>query len=435
MPVAPCLSSWLHCFILLLSAMLVACQSGPAIPLTAIPSLSPTNLPVARSTSTLQVEPQDEASIPTPTPQPVKSPTTAATHTAVPSPTVITPTSTPAATATTTETRNDDSDSQPTAVIEGLIGPDNFPPNVNPLTGQIVANPSVLARRPLAIKISNAPAIVRPQAGLSSADLVFEHYAEAGLTRFTAIFYSQEPDLVGSVRSGRLIDLEIPKMYDAAFAYSGASGPVRLLFRDSDFFDRIISPDFAHGGFFRVPDPNKAVEHTLFTRPSNLRFILDERGQNTPPDFQNNMAFRLQPLTSGQPARQLEIGYRGTYVTWAYEAGDGRYYRWTDGTPHLDANTGTQLNFKNIIVLAAHHEDTTIIEDRGGNFSIQIQIWGEGPVSIFRDGQRFDGRWRREDPNHMLTFYDLDGNILPLAPGNSFFQLVPLGFDRLIVTP
>ena len=32
---------------------------------------------------------------------------------------------------------------------------------------------------------------------------------------------------VGSIRSGRLIDLEIPRMYDAAFAYSGSSAGVR----------------------------------------------------------------------------------------------------------------------------------------------------------------------------------------------------------------
>ena len=332
-----------------------------------------------------------------------------------------------------------DTPAPPTAVPlpEGLIGPNSFPENVNPLTGETVANPAVLARRPLAIKISNAPAIVRPQSGLNNADLVFEHYAEGGLTRFTAVFYGKDADPVGSVRSGRIIDLEIPKLYDAAFAYSGASGPVRLMFRDSEFFDRIISPDFGHGGFFRVEDPNKAFEHTLFTNTSNLRFILDQRGQNTPPQFQNGMAFSQEPLNPGEPARQIEIGYEGTYVTWAYGEGNGRYTRWTDGQPHLDANTDQQLSFKNIILLAAHHEDTTILEDNvgGGHYSIQIQVWGEGPVTIFRDGQRINGRWHRADPNDMLTFTDLDGNILPLAPGKSFFQLVPLGFTQLTTSP
>lgn len=313
-----------------------------------------------------------------------------------------------------------------------MIGPYTFPPNTNPLTGLTVTE-TQLARRPVAVKISNYPPLVRPQWGLNSADLLFEHYAEGGVTRFTAVFYTNDAPRIGSIRSGRLIDLEIPKMYDAAFAYSGASGPVRLLFRDSDFFSRIISPDFGHGGFERIPENGKAFEHTLYTNTSTLRFILDQRGENNPPTFPQNIAFTAAPPSNGTPINTLEIQYRGTNAYWNYQ--NGRYFRWTDGQPHLDAATNSQLNFKNIILLAAHHEDTDIIEDAGGNYSIQIQVWGRGPASLFRDGQRFDGEWRRESPNHMLTFYDTDGNILPLAPGNSFIQLVPLGFDGLITTP
>lgn len=398
--------AWLFLFLLL-----TACQTTTptAVPPTAIlptPQVLSTAVPLPTNTNAPTLPPPVIASpIPTTDGQPTPSAATA-----VP---------------------------QPTLVIEGLVGPTNFPPNVNPLTGEVVTNPAVLARRPLAIKVSNAPAIVRPQSGLNNADLVFEHYAEGGLTRFTAVFYSKDAPTVGSVRSARLIDLEIPKMYDAAFAYSGSSGPVRQMIHDSEFFDRVISPDFGHGGFFRVEDPNKAFEHTLFTNTDNLRFILQERGLDTAPQFQNGMAFSPAPATVGQPATTIEVRYDGSDATWSYNAASGRYFRWTDGVVHTDANTGEQLNFKNIIVLGAHHENSTILEDlvAGGHYSIQIQIWGEGPVSIFRDGQRFDGRWQRNDPNDMLTFYDLNGNLLPLAPGNSFIQLVPLGFDKLTVTP
>lgn len=321
----------------------------------------------------------------------------------------------------------------------GLIGPDNFPDDVNPLTGETVADPAVLDRRPVAVKISNYPPIVRPQSGLNNADLIFEHYAEGGVTRFTAVFYGQDADPIGSIRSGRLIDLEIPKMYDAAFAYAGSSGPIRLMMRDVAFYDRIITPDFGHGGFYRIEDPNKAFEHTLFTDTPTLRAILDQRGQNTPPSFSTNMAFSEGPPAGGEaeggtPAADIEIRFNSTNAFWNYNPASGRYYRWTDGEAHNDANTGQQLNVRNVVVVAAHHEDTTIVEDRGGNLSIQIQIWGEGPVSIFRDGQRFDGRWRRQNESDMLTFYDQEGNILPLAPGNTFFEMVPLGFTGLVVS-
>lgn len=290
-----------------------------------------------------------------------------------------------------------------------------------------------LGRRPLAIKISNAPPIVRPQAGLNQADLVFEHVAEGGFTRFTAVFYTHDVERVGSIRSARLIDLEIPKMYDAAFAYSGSAGPVRLRLQDSEFYDRIISPDFAHGGFERIEIEGVAPTHTLFTNTYNLRHILGLREQDVAPNFANYMTFRDSPITQGEPATRIELWYGATNATWFY--GNGRYLRWTDGETHLDANTSTQLSFKNIVVVAANHVDTDIFEDTNNNPSIEIQIWGTGPVSIFRDGQRFNGSWKRDHPNHMLTFYDSIGNPLPLSPGNTFFQIVPLGFDQLNVTP
>ena len=206
---------------------------------------------------------------------------------------------------------------------------------------------------------------------------------------------------------------------------------MREQIRASSFYERVVSPDFAHGGFERIPDGDKPATHTLFTNTYNLRFILDERGQNVPPTFANGMAFRAEPLQAGTPAGRVEIAYTGTNATWVWI--NGRYSRWTDGEPHLDANSGEQLRFDNIVVVAAEHVNTDIVEDTNGEPSIQIQIWGEGSASVFRNGVRINGRWHRADPSHMLTFTDLNGNILPLTPGTTFFQLVPLGFDRLFV--
>ena len=59
----------------------------------------------------------------------------------------------------------------------------------NPMTGEVVADPADLQRRPIAVKLANAPAdYTRPQAGLNDADLIFEHWTEGSVTRFTAIF-------------------------------------------------------------------------------------------------------------------------------------------------------------------------------------------------------------------------------------------------------
>jgi hypothetical protein len=317
----------------------------------------------------------------------------------------------------------------------GLIGPTSYPDNVNPLTGEIVADSTVLRRLPLAIKVSNS-ARVRPQTGLSRADLVFEHLSEGGITRFTAVFYSRDANLVGSIRSGRLIDLEIPIMYDAAFGYSGSSEPIKVMIGESIFFDRVISPDFGHGGFYRVPGASdRFPEDTLFTDTYILRAILQERGQDRPPEFRGGMTFHPDPPSGGTSASRIELKYPATSAFWYYHPAVGRYQRWSDGERHLDAGNGEQLSAANVVVIWANHQETEIIEDTRGSRSLQIQIWLEGAATVFRDGLRYDGVWLRPEPQEMLTFHSASGSPLPLAPGNTFVQVVPLGFPGLLVTP
>ena len=356
---------------------------------------------------------------------PVATPT--ATRTPVPVPAVAntpappTATATPRATATPTETPTPDE-----IVVTRL------PPDVNPFTGLQVADEAQLDRIPVAIKVSNSPE-VRPQSGLGSADLVFEHFAEGGITRYTLVFYANEPEMVGSVRSGRLIDLEIPAMYQAIFGYSGSSAGVKERIRNSDLFpDQIAAPDFGVGEpyFYRVPQAGKAFEHTLFSDPAVLRQLADERGINERPDFPMQMAFSDALPAGGEPVDAFEVNYLvGTCTAeWEYLADNGVWGRSIAGTVHTDALTGLQITASNVIIVLANHVYTDILEDTwgGGHMSIEAQVWGQGTALIFRDGQMYGGLWRREARNDMLTFYHGDGSPLPLRPGNSWIQIVPL---------
>ncbi len=340
-------------------------------------------------------------------------------HTATPVPTS-TPTPrppTPTATATPTQ-----------AAL--VVTP--FPLDVNPLTGEKMASAEVLDRIPIAIKVSNSPE-VRPQSGLNLADLVFEHFAEGGITRFTTVFYGKEPEQVGSVRSGRLIDLEIPAMYGALFGYSGSSAGVKERIRNSDLFPTYIAaPDFGVGQpyFYRVPQEGKAFEHTLFTNPTVLRRLADEREINKRPEFPRLMAFSETPLEGGIPINYFEIDYQSSCKAgWTYDAASGRWQRATAGVTQKDYLTGETLTAANVIIVYANHIETDILEDTwgGGHQSIQVQIWGTGPALIFRDGVMINGYWERVERTHMLTFWVSEGNPIPLKPGNTWFQMAPLG--------
>ena len=175
----------------------------------------------------------------------------------------------------------------------------DFGDNRNPFTGEEVSDPGILNRRPIAVKISNSPPRwVRPQSGLGEADLVFEHVTEGLITRFTAIIYGNTPEKLGPIRSARLIDLDIPVMYDAALAYSGSSiGVSRKLFA-SEFRSRILRSNSK--GYYRTGE-NKPYEHTLYADPVGLWQALTDRSENHEPVLQKIMTFSTLPPSGGEP--------------------------------------------------------------------------------------------------------------------------------------
>jgi hypothetical protein len=310
----------------------------------------------------------------------------------------------------------------------------------NRLTGELIADPSLLRRRPIAVKISNAPAkYTRPQSGLGQADLVYEHVTEGSITRFTAVLYGQTPPKVGPIRSARLIDLELPAMYDAALAYSGSSiGVSRKLF-DSDFRDRILRTNVA--GYYRTGE-NKPYEHTLYARPEQLWGVLDSRGLNQAPRFNSTMVFGEMTPPGGQPATSLTVRYlKFTTIEWRYDPVSGHYERWADGVEHLDANSGDQISAANVVILLApHRQDETICEYQSGGrclaHSTEIQLWGSGQALLLRDGQAYDVTWSRPLRHDVLTLLDGAGRPFPLQIGNTWFQVMPLHYpDSFSMVP
>ncbi|MCC7452242.1 MAG: DUF3048 domain-containing protein [Anaerolineae bacterium] len=311
----------------------------------------------------------------------------------------------------------------------GALGPFDFQPQINPLTGLQVSDPNVLKRRPLAVKISNAPALVRPQAGISEADLVFEHLTEGKLTRFTAVFWTHTPPRVGSVRSARLIDLEIATMYNALFAFSGASTGVRDKIFKSSFADRAfegvtVGPPV----FYR--DDGIEVPHNMFASPDALWKRADAKGVDSPPAKLGGMVFSPTPQPKGEPGTTITVDYGPTTAEWRYDVQAGRYARWSDGKPHTDANNKAQITAANVVILYAWHQyDYNIVESEfqgSKSYSIEIQLWTLGPALVCRDGQCVRGLWNRWNKADMLSFWTEAHQPIYLKPGNTWFQVVNL---------
>jgi hypothetical protein len=310
---------------------------------------------------------------------------------------------------------------------------------LNPLTGLPFPDPAALSRRPLAVKISNGPAVVRPQAGIAQADLVFEHVTEGNITRFTAIFYSQLPARVGSIRSARLIDLDLIPMYGALLAFAGASDGVRAKIRSADFAPRAFE-GVSVGEPTYVRDPAIRSPHNLFLIPAQLLALAEQRGVNSP-DALTGMAFNATMPTYQAEATMsgstITIDYGPSVTEWRYEPGSGRYERWTDdgrGTldglvPHTDALTGETVSAANVVLIYARHTlDRSIIEGETNGvlyYSMNIDLSERGRAVICREGRCVDGLWSRPDRAAMLTFWTASGKqTLALTPGNTWFQVV-----------
>jgi hypothetical protein len=74
------------------------------------------------------------------------------------------------------------------------------------------------------MKISNHQINYQPQSGLSSADLIFEYYIGWGANRFAALYYGQDSDRIGPVRSIRRVDGHLGSLYQAVVGSTGGDG-------------------------------------------------------------------------------------------------------------------------------------------------------------------------------------------------------------------
>jgi hypothetical protein len=303
-----------------------------------------------------------------------------------------------------------------------------LPAGANPYTGLPVPA-EVLARKPLLIKVANT-AEVRPQSGLSEADVVVEHLSEGGITRFTSLFLTNAPKKVGSVRSCRLIDLELPVIFDAALVCSGTSPGVKPLMRNSFAHKNELTMISDFGPYECASCPmfrtsGRSAPHNLFGNAVNAWKELDKRDRNVPSTFKA-WDFAEAPGTDGKVTTAVEVAYKSGVVGWTYDATKLRWLRSLSAKQQVDANSGQPLAFANVVLVYAPHVTTLIQEDVTGARSIEVQVWGEGPVRVFRDGREYGGKWVRNAEVGSFELIDPTGKRIPLKPGNTWIEMVPL---------
>jgi hypothetical protein len=304
------------------------------------------------------------------------------------------------------------------------IGPDQFPQNVNPLTGIEVSDPSRLERRPVMIKVSNYPAYLRPHSGLSFADLVWEYYIGVGMTRFLALYYGNDAPQIGPVRSGRLIDPQLVQMYGGLLGLVSADSYVWQVIKGSIPTRYISEKPLTCPALCR-----ESAEHSVFADSSAFSEYAEEIGLDNQRQDLPGMVFDNQVPEGGAKAGSIWI-YISYYdqVMWEFDGTEGAYLRFQesdqgDGTvvlaPLTDRLTGEQLQFANVVFLFTKHE-----EIKPELIDMDL-IHAEGRRAlIMRDGLIFEGSYTAVSPTKPLRFFDRGGNAFPFKPGKTWFLIV-----------
>ena len=312
--------------------------------------------------------------------------------------------------------------SSPTGITSttSMPGPSEF---YCPLDGSPLRDRASTMRRPIVVQIDNAPA-ARNQSGLSQADIVYEAMAEGDVTRFSAIFDCHGADVLGPVRSARLINIQLVPEYQALLANSGSSAGVTAALEARPDIPNINDGNYSDA-YWRADD--RAAPHNLMTSTDNIRKAAAGAGAA---DTANLTPLTFKDDTPAPAITTISIPYSGIVQTsYTYDAGANSWLRFIGGEAHIDTLTGRQIAARNVIIQYVSITESDIEEDAGGNFGLEFGLTGSGKALIFRDGQVITATWTRPAVNQMTSYTDAAGQPVPLNRGLTFIQLVQPDFQ------
>jgi len=303
-------------------------------------------------------------------------------------------------------------------------------------------------QRPLGIMIENHKE-ARPQSGLSSADIVYEAVSEGGITRFLAIFYCKNASYIGPVRSARMYFLKFLEGYgqNPLYAHVGGAntdGPADAL----GYINELGWSSYNDLNQFSVPFPhfwrdyerlkNVATEHTVYTSTKKLWQYAKDKRELTNVDDQGvrwdkgfePWKFEDDVKTSDRgKVVKIDFGFWDSLasdfnVVWNYNSTTNSYKRTNGGLPHLDKNTGKQLEAKNIVVMFA--KESPANDGYEGGHLLYKNV-GSGEMLFFKNGQVVKGAWSKETEEDNIKFFDNSDKEISMVRGQVFIEMLPIG--------
>jgi Protein of unknown function (DUF3048) N-terminal domain/Protein of unknown function (DUF3048) C-terminal domain len=272
----------------------------------------------------------------------------------------------------------------------------------DPLTGGAVNDNPVIA-----VKVENIAA-ARPQVGLHAADIVFVQEVEGGQTRLISVYHTRFPKRVGPVRSARTTDaLLLPVFGKPGLVYSGANRRVQ----------RKINSVSVVPILGTTRDSRRRAPHNVFV---NLRRIGASTNLGKAKPIGWNFGAEDGRWADAADAKTIKTRVGQDTFAFAYGT-DGYLVRW-NGRQYADGDSGRLVRADNVVIMQVRNRPDGN-RDVNGVPSVVSETVGQGGVTIYRDGKKMDGSWKRVDLSAPLQFVDKSGKQISLSPGKTWLTL------------
>ncbi len=276
-------------------------------------------------------------------------------------------------------------------------------------------NPSVVG-----VMIDNH-SIARPQNGLLSAKIVYEAPVEGGITRYFAIFDSEQNiEKVGPVRSARPYFIDWLQEYSGLYMHCGGSPEALDILKQGSVFD--FNEMFNGQYFWR--DDNKEAPHNLYTNSDKWNKALSAHPESKK-IFNNAWKFGKITSSSLEMVKNVSIEYSSDYIVgWHYDEIQKNYIRYINEV--ISREGENDLVADSIVI---QYVKLRVIDDYGRK---EITTDRQGDLRFLRDGTMVRGLWKKE--NGRTRFYNVTGQELNLKPGKVWIQIVPKEINIKIST-
>lgn len=295
--------------------------------------------------------------------------------------------------------------------------------------------------RPLAVMMPTDQA-AQPSYGIGQADILYEIMEEGSISRQMAII----PDWtgmsrIGNLRSCRLYYIPLAKEWDPILIHFGGVGYMKGTIDAADMNNLSGTYEYGTGGkapgagfFFRTSD--RVAPHNAYISASGIQKACSQLGYQTSlrSGYYNPKHFTFSTGTNdlsgygsnAKTANSIDLSQVFTYTKSAltYHAADGLYYKNIHGKAQVDAITGKQIAFTNVIV-----QNTTWKQlDKKGYLSFNV-IDATQDGYYFTKGKCIHITWKKTGDYTPTVYYDDNGRVVQFNTGKTYIAIAQDGKD------